>query len=137
VNTATDARNCGACGKACAAGEICQAGACVGCGPPVSYAGQVQPIWNASCTTNCHGGNRPSAGLNLAPGGSYGSLVNVPGDCGKLRVAPGKPDSSYLINKLTGSGICAGTQMPAKGVSLAPAQIDLLRGWICQGAPNN
>jgi hypothetical protein len=109
----------------------------VGCGPAVSYASQIQPIWNASCTTNCHGGNRPSAALNLLAGSSYGSLVNVPGDCGKMRVAPGAPANSYLLNKLTGSGICAGTQMPAKGVSLAAAQIDAIRGWICQGAPNN
>jgi hypothetical protein len=109
----------------------------MGCGPTVSYAGQVQPIWNASCTTNCHGGNRPSAMLDLTPAGSHAALVNVPGDCGKIRVVPGSPSTSYLVNKLTGQGICSGTQMPARGVSLPAAQIDLIRAWICQGAPKN
>jgi hypothetical protein len=137
VNTATDAKNCGACGKTCGAGETCTAGACVGCGPAVSYSGQVQPIFNASCTTNCHGGARPSAMLDLTPAGSYGSLVNVPGDCGMMRVAPSSPERSYLINKLTGQGICSGTQMPARGQSLPQNQIDLIRAWICQGAPKN
>lgn len=137
VNTASDRENCGACGKACAAGEACVSGGCLGCGPTVSYASQVQPIWDTSCTTNCHGGNRPSARLDLTPAGSYGSLVNAPGDCGKVRVAPGSPANSYLLNKLTGANICAGTQMPARGVSLPAAQIDLIRAWICQGAPRN
>jgi hypothetical protein len=109
----------------------------MGCGPAVSYANQVQPIWNTSCTTNCHGGARPSAQLDLTAAGSWGSLVNVPGDCNMLRVAPGAPANSYLLNKLTGQGICAGTQMPARGVSLPQSQIDLIRAWICQGAPKN
>jgi hypothetical protein len=109
----------------------------MGCGPAVSFAGQVQSIFNASCTTNCHGGNRPSAGLNLTQGNAYSNLVNVPGDCSKVLVVPKSPSTSYLLNKLTGVGICSGTQMPAKGVSLSSAQIDSIRGWICQGAPNN
>jgi hypothetical protein len=75
--------------------------------------------------------------LDLTPGKSYGSLVNVPADCGLVRVAPRAPSKSYLVNKLTGDGICAGTQMPARGQSLPAGQIDLIRGWICQGAPNN
>jgi hypothetical protein len=97
----------------------------------------VQPIFTASCTTNCHGGARPSAKLDLTAANSYGSLVNVPADCGLVRVAPRLPAKSYLLNKLTGQGICAGTQMPARGQSLPASQLDLIRGWICQGAPKN
>jgi hypothetical protein len=103
----------------------------------VSYASQVQPIFNASCTTNCHGGNRPSAGLDLTPAGSWNDLVNAPGDCGRLRVVPGSVASSYLVNKLTGEGMCSGTQMPARGVTLPGSQLDTIRAWICQGAPKN
>jgi hypothetical protein len=137
VNTSSDAAHCGGCGKACGAGETCSGGACTSCGPPVSYAGQVQPIWNSSCTTNCHGGNRPSAGLDLTPAGSYADLVNGPADCGRTLVVPRSPSTSYLLNKLTGQGMCSGTQMPARGVSLAQGQLDLIRGWICQGALKN
>jgi len=54
-----------------------------------------------------------------------------------MRVSPGSPSTSYLLNKLTGQGICAGTQMPARGQSLPSAQIESIRAWICQGAPKN
>jgi hypothetical protein len=138
VSTSSDARNCGSCGHACASGESCNAGVCVGCGPPVSFSGQVQPIFNASCTSNCHSGNHPAGGLSLASSASYGELVNVASSCNGLRfVAPGSPQTSYLINKLTGSGVCSGSVMPKAGSELPQAQVDLIRGWICQGAPKN
>jgi len=75
--------------------------------------------------------------MALTPSASYDSLVNVPTDCGRVRVVPGSPSTSYLINKLTGVNICTGTQMPARGTSLPSSQIDLIRSWICQGAPRN
>jgi hypothetical protein len=138
VNTSSDILNCGGCGKACAVGERCISGACIGCGPTVSFASQVQPIFNGSCTSNCHGGNRPAGGLSLASGAAYAELINVTSSCkGRKQVAPGSPDASYIINKLTGVDMCAGSVMPKMGGELSPAQIDLIRGWICQGAPNN
>jgi hypothetical protein len=77
--------------------------------------------------------------MDLTMGKAYSNLVNVPSGCsdGRLRVAPGSPATSYLINKLTGVDMCSGTQMPAKGASIPQSQIDLIRTWICLGAPNN
>jgi hypothetical protein len=139
VDTATDPANCGACGKACAAGQLCAAGAC-GCGATVSFTNQVQPIFTASCTNNgCHSsGNKPAASLSLVAGASYGALVNVASTCaGKMRVVPSSVPASYLMNKLTGVGICSGTQMPKTGQSLSKAELDAISGWICEGAPKN
>jgi hypothetical protein len=98
----------------------------------VSFATQVQPIFTANCTTGCHGGVRPSAGLSLAAGASYASLVGVRSGCpdGRLRVTRGSVSASYLVNKLTGVGMLSGGPLPT-------AQIDLIRAWICNGAPNN
>jgi hypothetical protein len=104
----------------------------------VSFAGQVQPIFNAGCTTNCHSGNRPAGGLSLAAGAAYAELVNVTSTCdGRKQVAPGAPEASYLINKLTGMGMCAGSVMPKMGGELAGVEIDVIRRWICQGAVKN
>jgi hypothetical protein len=78
--------------------------------------------------------------MSLVSGASYGALVNVPASssCTKMvRVSPGASAKSYLMNKLTGIGICTGTQMPKTGGALPSAQIALISGWICEGAPNN
>jgi hypothetical protein len=138
VDTTKDGANCGACGKVCAAGQVCSAGMC-GCGPTVSYANQVQPIWTASCTgAGCHTGMRPAGGVSLVAGSSYAALVNVAASCGgKVFVAPGSVANSYLVNKLTGVGMCTGTQMPKTGADLPPTQMNAINGWICQGAPKN
>jgi hypothetical protein len=88
----------------------------------------------------CHAGSRPAAGLSLSAGTSYTQLVNQPASgCsdGRLRVVPGRPDQSYLMNKLTGVGMCFGRQMPLMGASLSATQIDLVRAWICRGALND
>jgi hypothetical protein len=107
----------------------------------VSFAGQVQPIFTANCTAGgCHGSTmKPAAGLSLIVGSAYTDLVNVvSSSCtGKVRVAPGSLAGSYLLNKLTGVGICNGTQMPKTGQKLAKAELDAISGWICEGAPKN
>ena len=55
---------------------------------------------------------------------------------GFVRVQPGDPDASYLINKLTGVGI-TGDRMPADGLFLSPAEIQVFRLWIEQDASDN
>jgi hypothetical protein len=54
-----------------------------------------------------------------------------------MRVAPGSVATSYLVNKLTGQGLCSGNLMPPNGGPLSSTQLDLIRAWICNGAPNN
>jgi len=83
-----------------------------------------------------------SGGLNLAPGASYGGLVGVlsanpsAGAAGVLRVAPGNPDASFLLQKLSGNITPAeGVKMPLVGRPLSPAELDLIRRWIAAGAP--
>jgi hypothetical protein len=106
----------------------------------VSFASQLQPILTASCTGNgCHAGVMPKANLLLTSGKAYASLVNAPSSAcsGKIEVVPGSVERSYLMNKLTGVGMCAGTLMPKAGSPLPGNQVDLFRAWICNGAPNN
>ena len=108
-------------------------------GPTVSFAADVQPIFNARCGTACHGTTNPSGGLSLTAASSYGELVNVPGvnsACRDLvRVEPGEPTSSLLYRKITGTA--CGTRMPQNGAALSAAQIDTIEQWIFEGAQNN
>jgi hypothetical protein len=87
----------------------------------------------------CHAGMRPAESLSLEAGKAYAELVNVASSQCATRtlVKPGAPASSYLMDKLLGANLCMGSQMPKAGTSLPTAQIDAIRSWICQGAPNN
>lgn len=140
VNTSTSAAHCGGCNMACTGTEVCVAGTCTACDPSVTLSGHVQPIFTASCTgSTCHSGTRPQADLSLDAGRAHAELVGVGSRCsdGKLLVAPGDVDGSYLINKLTGEGICTGMRMPVRAEPLSPAQMGLIRNWICSGARND
>jgi hypothetical protein len=85
----------------------------------------------------CHGGPKAAEGLDLSSESkAYSDLVGVnASQCGsRKRVAPGDPDASYLINKVTGIGMCFGSKMPKTGSGLSSAQVDELRAWIGSGA---
>jgi hypothetical protein len=56
---------------------------------------------------------------------------------GKKLVVPGDPSASYVINKLTGQGMCSGTAMPKADTRLPQAEIDEISAWICAGAPRD
>src|SRR5215471_10969306 len=53
--------------------------------------------------TNCHSstGRNPSGGLNLNHDVAYEQLVNAPvrEKAGAIRIIPGDPDNSYLVQK--------------------------------------
>jgi hypothetical protein len=89
--------------------------------------------------TNCHtaAGRTPAGGLNLTHDMAYDNLVNLPGrtKAGTIRVIPGDPDRSYLIQKLEGTPGIVGQRMPfAGGPYLTDGQMLILRRWITDGA---
>ena len=94
---------------------------------------------NGCDNTFCHG----AAGmLNLTVERGYDELVDVPAkgeECGKkttkLRVKPGDPDASLLLEKL-GAPSC-GERMPVGLPKLSSADVELVRKWIEDGAPKN
>jgi hypothetical protein len=106
----------------------------------VLFANDIQTIFNLNCVI-CHQGANAPAGLNLAVNSAYKNLVNVKSNESPLmRVSPGAPDKSYLLNKLLGTQGNAGgsgAQMPYGAPPLSQAQITLIQQWISQGAPNN
>jgi len=110
--------------------------------PTVSFATQIQAqILNPACTA-CHtdDGRTPSSNLNLKSGVAISNLVNVAsvGKAGAVRVIPGNPSGSYLIQKLEGAADIVGLRMPRNGPPyLTTDQVALIRQWIQNGAPNN
>ena len=87
--------------------------------PPVttvSYATDVQPYFNAQCTS-CHSGNNPPAGVDLT---SYAAVI------ASSIVVSGDPDASVLVQQLEGGHR-----------NQAQADIDMIRTWILEGANDN
>ena len=77
-------------------------------------------------------------GLRLDAANSYALLVNVASAevPGLLRVNPGNPNASYLVQKIEGTA-AVGVRMPANGPPYLPQdRIDLVRRWIAAGAPS-
>jgi hypothetical protein len=90
---------------------------------------------------NCHTnvGRNPSGGLNLAHAVAYDQIVNVSArKPGAIRVIPGDPENSYLVQKLEGRAGIVGVRMPQSGPPfLTDGQILILKRWIALGAPRN
>ena len=115
-----------------------------GC-PTVSFARNIQPIFNRSCATSsqCHGPNG-AQGLDLTTGNSIGNTVNVRSTQIPRRVLirPGVPDESYLLQKITGQGGIAGVLMPqgcpgnpiGGAVCPLPDEVNAIEQWITECA---
>jgi hypothetical protein len=91
-------------------------------------------VFTPICTV-CHAGGAAPQGLRLDATSSYSLLVGVPSHevSSLLRVAPGDPDHSYLVQKLEGHA-AVGAQMPFGGPPLPAATIAVIRQWITDGA---
>lgn len=90
-------------------------------------------ILAATCGVGaCHAGDDPAAGLDLASGDPAAALSGVPATycADKILLVPGRPDRSYLVEKLTGPE--CGEQMPRDGDPLSEAEIDCVRAWIAE-----
>lgn len=103
----------------------------------VSLASDLLPIFDRRCAgvEGCHG-----AAVSTAPA-VFAFLVNAPStECpDRMKVTPGDPERSYVIDKLLGRNLCGSgnARMPLGGAPLAPAEIQRIYDWICQGAPND
>ncbi len=92
-------------------------------------------VFTPICTA-CHTGASAPQGLRLDDGASCGFLINVhsPQDSSLIRVVPGNPNASFIIQKLEGTQT-VGVRMPANGPPYLPqSTIDVIRQWITNGA---
>jgi methionine-rich copper-binding protein CopC len=109
--------------------------------PPLSadFESIQENIFTPICSV-CHAGGSAPEGLRLDAGDSYNLLVGVPSTevPSLLRVNPGDPDNSYIIQKLEGHA-AVGAQMPFGCPTTQPclttSTIAFIRQWITDGAP--
>jgi len=165
----------GATGGASGAGSACKdpTGAGSGTCPKFDYANynpcatptlknDIQPIFTNSCalSSSCHqngSSHHPNLGLSttqLDGGKPTDAMLTMimtelskPSTevAGRNIVTSGKPEDSYLVNKVEGTNNCSGfvcmgpdkcgIQMPDPLVPLEKPQIELIRAWIKKGTP--
>lgn len=109
--------------------------------PPLSadFTSIQANIFTPICSV-CHIGGGAPEGLRLDAADSYNLLVGVPSTevPSLLRVKPGDPDNSYIIQKLEGHA-AVGAQMPDGCPSTQPclttSTIAFIAQWITDGAP--
>jgi hypothetical protein len=94
-------------------------------------------VFTPICTA-CHIGASAPQGLRLDAANSYALLVGAASAerPSILRVAPGDPSNSYLIQKLEGTA-AVGNRMPLNRTPLSQADINMIRQWITNGAPKD
>lgn len=95
-------------------------------------------IFDVRCAPGCHSSGVASRGLSLDRGLSVRMLVDEPSNevPDFLRVAPGRPDDSYLMIKVAPMDARrVGNRMPRNGPPfLTSSEIRGLRRWIAAGA---
>lgn len=104
-----------------------------------SFTGDIQPLFDRRCVI-CHRSDDPVGGLILERGTAYEQIVRSPStESALMRVAPGKPDQSYLQLKIEGKHGAAGKgfQMPPHANPLPEDEQQLVRNWISHGARRN
>jgi len=95
--------------------------------PPVDFLREVQPLLAEHCF-ECHGEETEESGLRL----DLGHSILEGGYSGPAIVA-GKSEESLLIKAMRGDDEEI-ARMPPEGAGLTPAQIELLKRWIDEGA---
>ena len=106
----------------------------------LSYAADIQPIWDANCVTACHSPGGSAVSFLDLSGDSYANVVgamsaSVPS---LTLVIAGDAENSYLVHKLNGTQAAAGgggSAMPSPpNDPLDAATIATIETWINDGA---
>ena len=94
---------------------------------PIDFGRQIQPILAKRCFA-CHGPDTAEGGLRLNQKESVFSKLASE----KSAIVPKQIDQSELIRRITST--VEGERMPPEGPALTPAQIELIKQWVQQGA---
>jgi hypothetical protein len=114
-----------------------------GCGSAACHSDKQRPTTHFTDYTTpatTYDGWLNGASFNHCPADGSDGGISVP-PLGRGRVVPGDPDASFLVQKLREPremcGAFYGRMPPAPRPRLAPADIELIRRWILEGARDN
>ncbi len=94
---------------------------------------QVVKIFEQNCArAGCHSGSYPQQGLKLTPEAYFSTTINQPAKQKPswMRIKPGEPDSSYLVQKILGTDKITGLRMPFGRDPLSESEISTIVEWI-------
>ncbi len=94
---------------------------------PVDFTQEIQPLLAKHCYS-CHGPDVQEGGLRLDQ--SDEAFKKLESEA--TAIVPRHPEQSELIARISPRD--DGLQMPPEGEQLKPAQVELLKNWISQGA---
>lgn len=97
----------------------------------VSYFKHIRPIFQQHCQ-GCHQPAKKSGGFVMMTVAE----MQKGGDSGEAAFAPGKPDESFLIGEIISTGGNP-PNMPKSREPLKPAEIELIRRWVAEGAADD
>jgi hypothetical protein len=101
---------------------------------------QIQAIIFTPVCSSCHSGAGSTSGiadLDLTNAdATFNTLVNVQSvqDVNFVRVLPGQPANSYLVQKIQGIAAFGGVMPPLPAAMLGAAEITAIEQWITAGA---
>ena len=106
--------------------------ACLGAasGAEVDFARQIRPILSENCFF-CHGPDDKKREADLRLDDEAAAKKN---NGGVIAVAPGDPEKSALIQRITSTDPDEIMPPPKQHKTISPAQVALLKEWIKQGA---
>ena len=93
----------------------------------IDFAKQIRPLLAKNCYA-CHGTDTKESGLAL----HEFDLATREAESGSRAIVPNSPEESELLNRITSAD--PSVRMPPEGEGFTPAQADLIRRWIEQGA---
>jgi hypothetical protein len=94
----------------------------------ISFRRDIAPLLVKNCVA-CHGPEKAESGYRV----DTFERAKKPGDIGSPPFTAGKTDESEWVRLITSSD--KDERMPKEGDPLPPAQIDLIKRWIAEGAP--
>lgn len=97
----------------------------------IDFAREVRPLLSENCFT-CHGpdSNKRKSGLRL----DQKESAFGPAESGETAIVPGDVEKSELLRRITSTDKDEVMPPPKEQHKLKPAQIDLLKRWIAEGA---